>query len=65
MFCLVYLNGKNEMYRIMFKMLLVVHHEKSTHSMYSILNLVLWPNLSGQAIEGVLQPCRRVTLPSP
>ena len=39
MFCLVYLDGKNEMYRIIFEMLLVVHYEKATHSMYLILNL--------------------------
>jgi len=26
---------------------------------------LLWPNLSGQAIWGVLQQCRRVFLPSP
>ena len=55
---------KNEMFRIIFEMLLVVHYEKATLCVFDI-ELVLWPNLSGQAIQVVLQPCRRVILPIP
>ena len=41
---------KYEMFRIIFEMLLVVHYEKSYTLCVSDIKLVLWPNLSGQAI---------------